>query len=207
MHSGSKRAGSRENVAVGKAPAQRRFPGGEARLFAAASGCVCVRIAARSSAPFEAPPPRHEAEVLRAGGNVGRAGLRRNGIAPPKLRKAARPPWRRRLPAEKVGSVPRERHALVGDAACLRRRLVLCPASVTPLSATLLACGEGWFCAPRASRPCRRCRLPAEKVGSVPRERHALVGDAACLRQERFERRVRVRAQKGLAWVRLFACK
>ena len=31
--------------------------------------------------------------------------------------------------------------------------------------------------------------------------------DAACLRQERFEGRVRVRAQKGLARARLFACK
>ena len=31
--------------------------------------------------------------------------------------------------------------------------------------------------------------------------------DAACLRQGRFERRVRVRAQKGLARARLFACK
>ena len=32
-------------------------------------------------------------------------------------------------------------------------------------------------------------------------------GDAACLRQGRFEGRVRVRAQKGLARARLFACK
>ena len=185
MHSGSKRVGSRENVAVGKAPAQRRFPGGEARLFAAASGCVCVRIAARSSAPVEAPPPRHGAEVLRAGGNVGRARFSQKRYRAAQVAKssstamaallacgegwfcaprATRPCRRCRLPAEKVGFVPRERHAHVGDAACLRRRLVLGPASATPLSATLLACGEGWFCAPRASCPCRRRCLPAARA-------------------------------------------
>ena len=51
-----------------------------------------------------------------------------------------------------------------GGAACLRRRLVLCPASVTPLSATLLACGKGRFCAPRASCRCRRRCLPAARA-------------------------------------------
>ena len=143
MHSGSKRAGSRENVAVGKAPAQRRFPGGEARLFAAASGCICVRIAARSSAPFEAPPPRHGAEVLRAGGNVGRARFSQKRYRAAQVPKSGSTAMAALLACGKVGSVPRERHAVVGDAACLR---------------------QGWFCAPRASCPCRRRCLPAARA-------------------------------------------